>query len=177
MSELSQAQVAEAIVTVARMSLQERVHLVDEINLRQPNLLASVLMLTHMGVSMPQLEIPLHILTVAYQAIKATGLEWPLIMEDDQERCRQRLLGSIRFNEGLSPKLKRQAAKQHVENHAQRYLLAFVHVYLQDHDLLAPRSDAEKYLLLVTFNLVECIAAAAPRPAPAPPPKRNWTRD
>ena len=55
-----------------------------------------------------------------------------------------------------------QAAQQSVDGHAQRYLLAFVHGYLRDHDLLAVRSDAEKYLLLAALNLVECIAAMAP---------------
>lgn len=162
MSELSQAQVAQAVAAVERMSAHERVQLADEIYLRQPHLLASVLVLARMGVSMEQLEIPIHLLLVSYQAIKVSGLQWPLITEDVQERCLQRLSGSIRFNEGLSPQLMRQTAQQRVDEHAQRYLLAFVHGYLGDHDLLAVRSDAEKYLLLAALNLVECIAATAP---------------
>lgn len=175
MSELSQAQVAQAVVAVERMSAPERVQLADEIYRRQPNLLASVLVLARMGVSLPQLEVPIHLLLVAYQAIKASGLDWPLITEDVQERGLQRLNGSIRFNEGLSPELMRQAAEQRVDDHAQRYLLAFVHGYLRDHDLLAVRSDAEKYLLLAAFNLVECIAATAPggRPQRRPASRKH----
>lgn len=38
------------------------------------------------------------------------------------------------------------------------YLLAFVYGYLGDHDLLAVRTEAEKYLMLATLNLVECVA-------------------
>ena len=166
MSELSQAQVVQAAIAVERMSAAQRVELADEIYLRQPNLLASVLVLERMGVSLQQLEVPIYILMVAYQAIKASGLNWPLITEDVQERCLQRLSGSIQFDEGLSPELMRQAAQQRVGGHAQRYLLAFVHGYLRDHELLAVRSDAEKYLLLAAFNLVECIAATAPGGAP-----------
>ncbi len=166
MSELSQAQVAQAVVPVERLSAPERVQLADEIYLRQPNLLASVLVLARMGVSLQQLEVPIHLLLVAYQAIKASGLDWPLITEDVQERCLQRLNGSIRFGEGLSHELMRQAAQRRVDDHAQRYLLAFVHGYLRDRDLLAVRSDAEKYLLLAVFNLVECIAATAPGGTP-----------
>lgn len=166
MSELSQAQVVQAAIAVERMSAAQRVALADEIYLRQPNLLASVLVLERMGVSLQQLEVPIYILMVAYQAIKASGLNWPLITEDVQERCLQRLSGSIQFDEGLSPELMRQAAQQRVGGHAQRYLLAFVHGYLRDHELQAVRSDAEKYLLLAAFNLVECIAATAPGGAP-----------
>lgn len=169
MSELSQAQVAQAVVAVERLSAPERV-LADEIYLRQPNLLASVLVLARMGVSLQQLEVSIHLLLVAYQAIKASGLDWPLITEDVQERCLQRLNGGIRFDEGLSPELMRQAAQQRVDDHAQRYLLSFVHGYLRDRDLLAVRSDAEKYLLLAAFNLVECIAAATPRRHTSAPP-------
>jgi hypothetical protein len=166
MSELSQAQVVQAAIAVEHMSAAQRVELADEIYLRQPNLLASVLVLERMGVSLQQLEVPIYILMVAYQAIKASGLNWPLITEDVQERCLQRLSGSIQFDEGLSPELMGQAAQQRVGGHAQRYLLAFVHGYLRDHDLLAVRSDAEKYLLLAAFNLVECIAATAPGRTP-----------
>lgn len=38
------------------------------------------------------------------------------------------------------------------------FLLAFVYGYLGDHDLWAVRTEAEKYLVLATLNLVECIA-------------------
>jgi hypothetical protein len=162
MSELSQVQVAQAVAAVERMSAHERVQLADEIYRCQPHLLASVLVLERMGVSMSQLEVPIYLLLVSYQAIKASGLQWPLITEDVQERCLQRLRGRIAFTEGLTPLQVQQAAGQHVEGHGQRYLLAFVHGYLRDQDLIAVRSDAEQYLLLCVLNLVECIAASAP---------------
>ena len=51
-----------------------------------------------------------------------------------------------------------QIVQQFCDEHAERYLLAFVYGYLGDHDLLAVRTEAEKYLLLATLNLVECVA-------------------
>jgi hypothetical protein len=89
-----------------------------------------------------------------------------LICTVQEERCLQRLNGSIRFDEDLCLKLMRQVAQQRVDGHSQRYLLAFVHGYLRDHGLLAVRSVAEKYLLLASSNLVECIAATAPGGTP-----------
>ena len=48
--------------------------------------------------------------------------------------------------------------QQYCDEHAERFLLAFVYGYLGDHDLWAVRTEAEKYLVLATLNLVECIA-------------------
>ena len=39
-----------------------------------------------------------------------------------------------------------------------RYLLAFVYGYLGEHDLMAVRTEAEKYLMMGALNLVECVA-------------------
>lgn len=165
MSEFSLTLIADAIRTVERMSLAERERLADEIYLRQPNLLASVLVLHRMGVSLNQLEVPIFILLVVYQAMNASGLIWPVIQEDIQERCLQRLTGSILFSESLSPELRAQAEEQRTAGHRQRNLLAFVYGYLGEHDLLSVRSEAEKYLLLASLNLVECVAATAPEDA------------
>ena len=48
--------------------------------------------------------------------------------------------------------------QQFCNEHAERNPLAFVYGYLGDHDLWAVRTEAEKYLVLATLNLVECIA-------------------
>lgn len=49
------------------------VELADEIHARQPNLLASVLVLHRYGVDMLQLEVPIYILLVAFQAMNHCG--------------------------------------------------------------------------------------------------------
>jgi hypothetical protein len=38
--------------------------------------------------------------------------------------------------------------------------MAFVYGYLGDHDLMAVRTEAEKYLMMGALNLVECVAFA-----------------
>ena len=58
----------------------------------------------------------------------------------------------------MPPDLAAQTVQRFCDEHAERYLLAFVYGYLGDHDLLAVRTEAEKYLLMVTLNLVECVA-------------------
>ena len=70
----------------------------------------------------------------------------------------QRLTARLRFNEGLPAGLADQVVAQFCEEHAERYLLAFVYGHLGERDLLRVRTDAEKFLLLAVLNLVECIA-------------------
>jgi len=116
-----------------------------------------------MGVSTLQLEVPLSILLVTFQAMKRSGHTWPLVQEDVQEKCLQRLTARMRFNEGLSAQIANRLVKQFCYEHSERNLLAFVYGNLGEHDLLRVRTDAEKYLLLAALNLVECIALAGDR--------------
>ena len=121
-------------------------------------MLASILALPRMGVAMVQLEVPLHILLVTFQAMKLSGRAWPIVTEDVQETCMQRLTARARFNEGLPADLANKVVQQFCDEHPERYLLAFVYGYLGDHDLLSVRTDAEKFLLLGALNLAECVA-------------------
>lgn len=155
---ITQAVMVQAAIDVNAMGQAEKVGLADEIFAQQPNLLASVLALPRMGVGMVQLEVPLHILLVTFQAMKLSGLAWPIVSEDMQETCMQRLTARARFNEGLPGELADQVVQQFCDEHPERYLLAFVYGYLGDHDLLRVRTEAEKYLLLAALNLAECVA-------------------
>ena len=157
---ITQAAIVQADIAVRRMSAAQKVSLADEVFARQPNMLASVLVLSRMGVGMVQLEVPLHILFVTFQAMKLSGHGWPLITEDIQDGCLQRLTARARFNEGLPNTLTTQAVQQFCDEHGERYLLAFVYGYLREHDLMAVRTEAEKYLMLGALNLVECVAFA-----------------
>ena len=66
--------------------------------------------------------------------------------------------------------LATKVVQQFCDEHPERYLLAFVYGYLGDHDLLAVRTDAEKFLLLAALNLVECVAFVGSATA-----SREWT--
>ncbi|MEJ8854547.1 hypothetical protein WKW79_08205, partial [Variovorax robiniae] len=148
----------QAAIDVNGMGQEQKVRLADEIFAQQPNMLASILALPRMGVGMVELEVPLHILLVTFQAMKRSGHEWPIVSEDVQDSCMQRLTARARFNEGLPGALANQVIQQFCDEHLERYLLAFVYGYLGDHDLLRVRTEAEKYLLLAALNLVECVA-------------------
>lgn len=156
---ISQVVLAQAAVAVDRMGHDERVQLADEIYLKQPNLLASVVVQHQMGASLPQVEGLLTILLVAYQAMKMSGHRWPVISEDTQDVCLRRLTGKVRFIEGLDAGSIQRALGQQIEQHSEPYLLAFVFGQLREHDLLGIRTDVEKYLVLGALNLAECIAA------------------
>ncbi len=167
MGRLTPWVVAQAEVAVRRMSREQKVRLADEIYAQQPNMLASMLVLPSMGVDMAQLEVALHILFVTFRAMKLSGHQWPLITEDIQDGCLQRLTASARFTEGLPQDLAAKVVEQFHTEHAERNLLAFVYGHLREHDLMAVRTEAEKYLMLGALNLVECVAfvgAVKPRP-------------
>ena len=158
MGRLTQWVVIEADVAVRRMSHDQKVRLADEICAQQPNMLASFLALPGMGVDMAQLELALHALFVTFQAMKLSGHQWPLVTEDIQDGCLQRLTARARFNEGLPEDLAKRLVEQFHTEHAERYLLAFVYSWLDEHDLMAVRTEAEKYLMMAALNLVECVA-------------------
>lgn len=107
---------------------------------------------------MLQLEVPIHVLLVAFQAMKHCGRALPMISEDVQETCLQRRTATTRFTEGVPPDLVEQMITKFCVDHPEWYLLAFVYGHLCQHDLLHVRTDAEKYLLLACLNLVECVA-------------------
>lgn len=158
MGVITQSVMVQAAIEVNRMGQAQKVALADEIFAQQPNLLASILALPRMGVDMVQLEVPLHILFVTFRAMTLSGCTWPLVTEDIQEGCLQRLTARARFNEGLPDDLVNKVVQQFCDEHAERYLLAFVYGYLGDHDLMKVRTDAEKFLMLAALNLVECVA-------------------
>lgn len=158
MGVITQSVMVQADIDVNGMSQAQKVALADEIFLQQPNMLASILALPRMGVGMVQLEVPLHILLVTFQAMKLSGRTWPIVTENVQETCMQRLTARARFNDGLPADLANKVVQQFCDEHPERYLLAFVYGYLGDHDLLSVRTDAEKFLLLGALNLAECVA-------------------
>ena len=158
MGRITQSILARADIAVNRMSQDQKVQLADEIYAQQPNMLASILALPRMGVDKVQLEVALHILLVTFQAMKLSGHKWPLITEDIQDGCLQQLTARARFNEGLPADLATKVVEQFCDEHAERYLLAFVYGYLGDHGLMAMRTEAEKYLVMGALNLVECVA-------------------
>ncbi len=166
MPRISIAHVATAMQKVQAMSVTERMALADEIFLKQPNLLASCLVQPRLGVAPESVEFLLKILFVCYQAMTETGLAWPVISEDDQERQMNRLSGSVRFAQDLrTPAVRDAALADYVLNHPEQPLLAFVARetgdWLQDLARRHAEAESDKYVLMASINLVNCIAQAA----------------
>lgn len=165
MTCITQAHVVQAMLAMERMDAQEQLRLGDEIFTRQPNLLGSVVVLGRMGASDAQVGIALHVLFVAWLAMKASGHRWSVISEEVQDLCMRRLTAHVRFVEGLPAELLRQAVEQHIAQHSEQQLLAFAYGHVRTSGMLEVRTEAEKYVLLAALNLVECIAFSAPSTA------------
>ena len=163
MTRISPAHLVQAIRDLNGMGVSQREKLADEIFVYQPTLLSSILVLDRMGVDAGNIDIALHALLVSWLAMKACGAAWPQITEAMQASSLQRLTGQMRFTEGLSARQRDQALQTYIEDHPERYLLAFVHTHLNDSGVLGIETDAQRHVVMATLNLVECIGHAAPR--------------
>lgn len=105
------------------------------------------------------------VLFVFHEAMKLSGKSWPLISEDEQERCLNRVSGRVRFIEGLTPQQQNQAVLDAVQHHPEQQLLAYVFGKFKENGLLGVQTEPEEMLMLAALNLVECIAETAPRTA------------
>ena len=155
---LTQDVMVQANIEVNRMSVQQKVELIDEFNVQHPNLPASILVLHRYGVDMKLLEELIHILLVAFQAMKHYGHALPTIYENVQETCLQRLTATLKFSEGVPTNILEQTVTNFCVDHPERYLLAFIYGHLSPHDLRRVQTEAEKYMLLDCLNLEECVA-------------------
>jgi hypothetical protein len=166
---ISIKQVAAAMHKVHAMDLAQRISLADEIFIKQPHLLASCLVQPRLGVGEHSVEFLLNILLVCYQAMKESGLDWPLISEDEQARHLQRTVGAVKFSEEIpDPTLAEAARKQYLANHPEQALLAFVlsesNTWLRNMARRQAESESDKFVMMASINLVNCIAYSDLRP-------------
>lgn len=167
MTRITPPLLAEAIFELERMCTQSQLRLGDEIFAQQPTLLGAILVLKRFGANDTQIGIALHVLCVAWLAMKRyefrKGLKWPVISERVFEQCMQRLTAQAGFIEGLSSDLQHQAVKQQTDAHEEPHLLAFALDHLRDHGVLNIQTEAEKKVVLGTLCIVECIARSTPQ--------------
>ncbi len=143
------------------MDLKQKERLADEIYATQPNLLASVLVHSRMGSPMERIDRVLHVLLVAHQATKIAGLSLRLITEADQDQGLGRYTGHIKFLEGLDAKSQATAISQFVDDHPEKYLLAYAIDQLQQAGIIQLDHENDKNLVLATLNIANCISVAA----------------
>ena len=116
MSRISIENVAAAIRKVSAMSLAQKEALADEIHQRQPHMLASCLVQSRSGRSPLLVEFLLHVLLVCYQSMKESGLQWPVITEDEQDRQMQRWIGAVRFSKNSAGPVAERAREQYISD-------------------------------------------------------------
>jgi len=164
MSRISPQALCLAIQKVRAMSMGQKEQVVDELFREQPSMLGSFLVQKQMGVSFEKMEFLLDILLICFQAMKESGLTWPLITEDDQDKQLARYVAAVKFGEDLSASLQDLAMKQYIESHPEQYLLAFVTVETKDWLSRILPEETDKFVILAAANLVNCIAFV-PMPA------------
>lgn len=158
MSRISRDAVVQAVITVQAMDAKQKEQLADELFHRQPNLFGSFLVQTKLGVSLEKMEFLLNLLFVCFQAMKESGLPWPLITEDDLDDQSKRFAAIATFGDDLSEKLRNQSMQQYIDNHPEKELLAYVQVETANWLKRIIPEDSDKYVMLASWNIVNCIA-------------------
>ena len=165
MSRITVDNLAAAIRKVRGMSVKEKEALTDEIYLHQPHLLASCLVQSRLGVELAAVEFLLNILLVCYQSMKESGLQWPVITEDEQERQMQRWIGAVQFSEHATRSVADGAREQYSSQHTEQPLLAFVVReteqwlgMISEHNAEA---ESDKLVVMASIDFVNCIAVAS----------------
>jgi hypothetical protein len=161
MTAISSRVLADAEIHFRRLTFDERVKLADEVHARQPNLFFSVLALQLQEATLEQMEVVLNILLVYYTAMRLSGHKWPVISEDDQERCLKRVTGRVRFLDGLTAQQQSQVINEAITEHPEKPMLAYLYGTLRVNGYLGIDTEAQKMMMLVGLNMVECIAEAA----------------
>ena len=165
MSRITVENLAAAIRKIRSLSLKQKEALSEEIHLRQPHMLASCLVQSKLGAETAAVEFLLNILLVCYQAMKESGLQWPVITEDEQERQMRRWIGAVDFSEHTVGAIGADKARaQYVSQHPEQPLLAFVvdetNRWLRELSQRNAQDEADKFVMMASMNLVNCIAGA-----------------
>lgn len=106
MSRISRQALVSAVARVGAMDLTQKEQLAGELFRAQPHVFASFLVQQQLGVSLAKRDFLLDILLVCFQAMKESGLSWPLITEDEQDRQMRRLVATVKFSANLRGSLR-----------------------------------------------------------------------
>ena len=163
MAKISVENVASAARKVRAMSCSEQLALTDEIFQQQPNLLASCLVQKGLRVVNGGLEYAVSMLLICYQSMKESGFEWPVIPEDEQAWQLMRMTAAAQLSSNLADRdLSYGATRQYLMNHPEQPLLAYVlaesNCWLQQIAARRTETESDKYALMASINLVNCIA-------------------
>jgi hypothetical protein len=172
MSRITRYALARAVAKVRAMDATQKEQLADELFRLQPHVVASLLVQKQLRVSPEKLDFLVEIVLICFHAMKESGLSWPLITEDEQDRQMRRFVATVHFHHDLPGSLCDRAMKQYIEAHPESELLAFVNVEAANWLQRVVPEESDKYVVMAAFNLVNCIAFL---PMPAPKLTRSAT--
>lgn len=152
---------ARALIAAQAMDLQQKEQLADEVFRAQPSLLGSVVVLPQLGVALSKVDFAVEILFVCFLAMKASGLAWPVITEDDQDRQLQRFVAITHFGDDLNESLRERSMQQYIADHPEKDLLAYVAAETSKWIARKVPEESDKFVMLAIWNLVNCIAFVA----------------
>lgn len=158
MSRISPKALIGAEARVRAMSLEQKEKLADELYLVQPHVLASFLVQQQFGVSVAKMEFLIDLMLICFQAMKDSGITWPLITEDDQDLQLARWMDSLRSWELLPEGLRTPALRRYIDAHPEKVLLAYVQVEVNRWLQRVEPEEVDKYIAMAAMNLVNCIA-------------------
>ncbi len=174
MSRISHTALARAIVTVRAMDIKHKDRLADELLRAQPNLFGSFLVQKQLGVSVEKMDFLVDLLFTCFQAMKESGLTWPVISEDELDRQMRRFTASVKFAGDLDKSLRDQSMQQYIEDHPEKELLAYVQAETAIWMNRIVPEETDKYVMMAAANFVNCIAFV-PIDVPKSAPCRTQT--
>lgn len=158
MSRIALNVVAQAITDVRGMNDGQKAHLAEELSREQPNVFGIFLAQQEMGVSLEKMEFLFDILLTCFQAMKLSGLAWPKIPLDEQDRQMARHVACVNFGADLDEQSRQRAMAQYVEDHPEKELLAYVMGETAGWLGRITPEDSDRFVILVAVNFVNCIA-------------------
>jgi hypothetical protein len=158
MSRISRNALARAVATVRAMDMKHKEQLADELFRAQPHMFGSCLVQKRLGVSLKKMDFLLDILFICFQAMKESGLTWPLIAEDELDRQLQRYVASVKFGDDLVNTLRDRSMRQYIEDHPEKEMFAYVQVETANWLNRIVPEESDKYVMMAAGNFVNCIA-------------------
>ncbi len=162
MIRISQDVLFRSIAAVQKMDDAQKIQLADEIFVSQPNMLGSFLVLPTLGVPTKKTGLAFNTLLLCFQAMKESGLTWPVITEDDLDRQSARTTAILKFYDSFSDEnLRRSSAQQYIDDHTEKALFAWVMTMCKDWLQSVSPEETDKYVVHVAVNLVNCLASVS----------------
>ena len=163
MPKISTENVASAVRKLESMSPAKQAALADEIFERQPNLMDTCLVQHEMGVANGGLEHTTNMLLICFQAMKESGLKWPVISADEQQRQLTRMVDAIQLSKRQAKRDLADGVTQHFfMSHPEQPLLAYIlemcNSWLQQIAVRGTTAETDQHVVMTCLNFVNCIA-------------------